>query len=66
MPVVPNNRTATKIETLEDRFRHLHELTLLELNAGMIDMVRLLNNLTLLPIQLRKEYEKAIQAIVLY
>ena len=57
--------TAKQIENFEHRFSNLHEKILLELVANDdINTVKILNTLTLLPMQLRKEYEKAIKELL--
>ena len=56
---------AEQIENFEYQFSNLHEKILLEIVANnKINTVKILNTLTLLPMQLRKEYEKAIKELL--
>ena len=49
------------LEEFENRFRNLQESICDELVAGHVDTSKILNNLTLLPLKLKKEYDKPIQ-----
>ena len=48
------------IEDFEDQFRNLHKKILCQLVASAIDTLTVINSLTLLPMKLKKEYQKAI------
>ena len=48
------------IEELDRQFRSLHQGLLSELKSKKVPVSDLVNSLTLLPVQLRQEYEKAI------
>ena len=55
---------AVTIEDFEDRFHELQKEILDQLVASNTDTSTVLNSLTLLPIKLRQEYEKAIQNLL--
>ena len=52
------------IEDFESRFRSLHKEILSQLIKKNVDTSTIINSLTLLPLKLRKEYEKAIQDLL--
>ena len=52
---------AVTIEDFEDRFRNLHKEIRRQLIASDIDTLTFIDSLTLLPMKLRKEYERAIR-----
>ena len=51
------------LEKFESRFRNLHQKIRDELVAGRVDTSNVLGDLTLLPLKLKKEYDKPIQEI---
>ena len=51
------------IEDFEGRFRTLQKGILRQLVESSVDTLTVINSLTLLPVKLRKEYEKAIQEL---
>ena len=53
------------IEDFESRFRSLQKEILRQLAESGVDTLTVINSLTLLPLKLRKEYEKAIQELIL-
>ena len=52
------------IEDFESRFRSLQKEILCQLAESGVDTLTVINSLTLLPLKLRKEYEKAIQELL--
>ena len=58
------NATAIRIETLEKRFRELHERTLLEMTENGVPVDKFFNTLSILPFAFRKEYESTIQGML--
>ena len=52
---------AVTIEDFEDRFRNLHKEILRQLVASGVDTNTVLQSLTMLPMRLRKEYEKPVE-----
>ena len=52
------------LEEFEKRFSDLHQKIRDELVAGRVDTSNVLSNLTLLPLKLKKEYDKPIQEIL--
>ena len=51
-----------QMEELDSKFRSLHQALLSELESKKVPVRKLVNSLTLLPIQLRQEYERAISS----
>ena len=49
------------IEHFEDRFRNLHRETLRQVVASHVDTNTVLQHLTMLPVKLRKEYQKPVK-----
>ena len=52
------------IEDFESRFRSLHKEILSQLIKKKVDTLTIINSVTLLPLKLRREYEKAIQDLL--
>ena len=52
----------SQMEELDSKFRSLHQALLSELESKKVPVRELVNSLTLLPIQLRQEYERAISS----
>ena len=52
----------SRMEELDSKFRSLHQALLSELESKKVPVRKLVNSLTLLPIQLRQEYERAISS----
>ena len=58
------DNVCSALEEFENRFRNLHESICDELVAGRVNTSKILRNLTLLPLKLKKEYDKPIQEIL--
>ena len=58
-----NDNVCSVLEEFENRFRNLHKKIRDELVAGRVDTSNVLGDLTLLPLKLKKEYDKPIQEI---
>ena len=59
-----DNSVCSALDDLDNRFSDLHQKIRNELVAGHVDTSNLLSNLTLLPLKLKKEYDKPIQEIL--
>ena len=59
-----DNSVCSALDELDNRFSDLHQKIRNELVAGHVDTSNLLSNLTLLPLKLKKEYDKPIQEIL--
>ena len=59
-----DNSVCSALDDLDNRFSDLHQKIRNELVAGRVDTSNLLSNLTLLPLKLKKEYDKPIQEIL--